>query len=51
MNAIEQIERHKARLTEQQYKVLVGLAKSGDNTGALKGLYKILRRAKNGKAD
>ena len=46
MNAIEQIERHKARLTEQQYKVLVGLAKSGDNTGALKGLYKILRSRK-----
>lgn len=48
MNAIIGIEKHRARLTEQQYKVLVGLAKSGDQTGALKGLYKILRRNGNG---
>lgn len=44
MNAFNEIEKHKARLTEQQFKVLMGLAKSGDSTGALKGLYKILRR-------
>ena len=49
MNTLTEIEKHKARLTEQQYKVLVGLANKGDHTGALKGLYKILRRNGNGK--
>lgn len=47
--AIEKIEKHKSRLTEQQYKTLTGLCRAGDAAGALKGLYKILRRQKRNK--
>lgn len=48
-----EIYKYKDKLSEQQYKVLIGLAKSGDTQGAIKGLHKILRRNKNGtrKAD
>ena len=49
MTTLIEINKHKARLTEQQYKVLVGLANKGDHIGALKGLHKILRRNGNGK--
>ena len=43
------ISRYKAKLTYQQFKTLIGQAKSGDTEGAKKGLYRLLERgAKNG---
>ncbi len=46
VKAICKIESHalKGDITVQQYRVLVGLVNSGDINGAIKGLYKILRR-------
>ena len=38
------IEKHIGELTTQQYKVLMGLIDHNEIQGALKGLYKILRR-------
>lgn len=40
------INRYKANLTIQQYKTLIGQAKSGDTEGAKKGLYRLLERGK-----
>ena len=40
------INRYKANLTIQQYKTLIGQAKSGDPEGAKKGLYRLLERGK-----
>lgn len=53
MKTVMEIDKHKDKLSEQQYKVLIGLAKSGNTLGATKGIHKILRRNKNGtrKAD
>jgi hypothetical protein len=48
VQAICKIESHIQDLTTQQYKVLIGLVNSGDINGAIKGLYKILRRNKRG---
>lgn len=44
VKAISKIESHIQDLTVQQYRVLIGLVNSGDINGAIKGLYKILRR-------
>lgn len=49
MKTVMEIDRHKDKLSEQQYKVLIGLVKSGETQGAIKGLYKILRRNKKEK--
>ena len=38
------ISRYKAKLTYQQFKTLIGQAKSGDTEGAKKGLYRLLER-------
>ena len=40
------ISRYKAKLTYQQFKTLIGQAKSGDPEGAKKGLYRLLERGK-----
>ena len=40
------ISRYKAKLTYQQFKTLIGQAKSGDTEGAKKGLYMLLERGK-----
>ena len=40
------ISRYKAKLTYQQFKTLIGQAKSGDTEGAKKGLYRLLERGK-----
>ena len=44
--AKSKIENNKNDLTKQQYNVLIGLVNSGDTNGAIKGMYKILRRNK-----
>ena len=40
------IKAHRARLTRQQYSTLKGQVMAGDSDGAMRGLDKILRRAK-----
>lgn len=48
IKAICKIERHalNGEITTQQFKVLKGLVEHNDVEGAMKGLYKILRRNK-----
>lgn len=48
--AIKLLNKNKGRLTKQQYKTLKGQCLAGDVEGALKGFYKILRRAEQNKA-
>ena len=47
MNIFKLLKTHKKDLTKQQYKTLVGQAAAGDETGALKGLSKLLKRNSN----
>lgn len=44
MNVFKLLKKHKYQLTKQQYLTLKGQAKAGDETAAIKGLNKILRR-------
>ncbi|MBQ0124744.1 MAG: hypothetical protein KBS59_00280 [Clostridiales bacterium] len=44
--SIDELELHKASLTENQFRVLRGLIVSGDCTGARAGLNKLLRRCR-----
>lgn len=41
---IKEIQKYKAVLTKQQYKTLIGQAKSGNREGAIKGLHKLLKK-------
>lgn len=47
---IKLLDKYKSKLTKQQYKTLRGQCLAGDAEGAIKGLYKILRRAERCKA-
>jgi len=38
------LKKHKYQLTKQQYLTLKGQVKAGDETGALKGLNKLLKK-------
>ena len=42
---IKMLDKSKSKLTKQQYKTLRGQCLAGDVEGAIKGFYRILRRA------
>lgn len=48
---IKLIEKNKHKMTKQQYKTLRGQCRAGDIGGAIKGLYRILRRRRRAKHD
>ena len=41
---IKLLEKNKSKLTQQQFKTLRGQCLAGDVDGAIKGLYRILRK-------
>ena len=47
--ALKLIYKYKSVIPMQQYKTLVGQAKSGDCEGAKKGLYRVLNKRKDNK--
>lgn len=47
--ALAQLNRARGSLTPQQYKTLRGQVLAGNASDALRGLQKLLRRAKDGK--
>lgn len=49
-STIKLLNNNKSKLTRQQYKTLKGQCLAGDTEGAIKGLYKILRRAERSKS-
>ena len=46
---IKMFDKNKSKLTKQQYKTLRGQCLAGDVEGAIRGYYKILRRAERSK--
>lgn len=47
--ALKLIYKYKSVIPIQQYKTLIGQAKSGDYEGAKKGLYRVLNKRKYNK--
>ena len=45
MKIFKLLKKYRKHLTKHQYKTLVGQAVAGDETGALKGLNKLIRRS------
>lgn len=46
---IKMLDKNKSKLTKQQYKTLRGQCLAGDVKGAIKGFFRIIRRAERNK--